>query len=198
MTSRRLIKSTESDHFHNWINLEDAKVDVPYKLNLNPPPDLLIAHEIKTVDAFISFMNVKLANFYCNIKYCVELSPQGRFHIHGWLTIKDLLGFYIHMLPRLNTMQGVLSTNITDMDTKSQYKTWDDYCTKQNKIIGKSWQLLVCNMMDAIDEIPKPIPQLKSVRVPKRKNEWKSQANLVDIITKESTDSPKGLTIELD
>lgn len=192
MTSHKLNKPM----FHNFVHIEDAKLNTPYKITLNPPLNLVGA--FNTVDEAKSFFGKQLQSFYCNYKYCIELDSKGRFHIHGWITITNILDFYIKELRKLKQWQGTISNNMTDFKTKSPYKTWDEYCMKQQKIIGIGWICSYSNMIYQLKDVPVPKAQLVApVRKAYKAEDCISMAQLIKD-NKTPSNSPTGFTIELE
>lgn len=59
-----------------------------------------------------------------------EVSPNGRWHYHGYITIKDPMLFYVHDIPHIISCATIAIEPITDEEG------WNDYITKQCHIIG--------------------------------------------------------------
>lgn len=73
-----------------------------------------------------------LATEYAYYKFYTELSPTGRIHYHGWITIINPLRFYLGDVHRLTTF-GTLSVKI--IPTLEDFDEWEIYCIKQAHIM---------------------------------------------------------------
>lgn len=60
------------------------------------------------------------------IKVRIELSPSGRLHLHGYITILDKMDFYLYLIPKLSDYGTIAIKPITDPFD------WEAYCNKQN------------------------------------------------------------------
>jgi len=77
-------------------------------------------HEFKKAIQLLFKKNIyPYAKYKCNI----EVSPMGRLHIHGKITINDPLGFYLDIHRLMNAGTVVIKFLQDD--------GWDDYCIKQ-------------------------------------------------------------------
>jgi len=107
---------------------EDAQVNTPYAFTYGPSdqqqfwddPDRFNKFKTKMLTFFMSTIGNK-----CNIKARIEVSPHGRLHLHGYITIVNKMEFYLFIVPKVETYGTLHITNITTED-------WDIYCTKQN------------------------------------------------------------------
>jgi len=60
------------------------------------------------------------------IKYRIELSPSGRLHLHGYITVLDKMEFYLYTISKLEEHGTIVIKEIKD-DV-----VWQEYCEKQN------------------------------------------------------------------
>lgn len=123
--------------FKNKVKLEDVQTWTKYKFTLNPeynPKDL------ETYDQFCKYIAKWLLSFkHANFTYCVEMSPVGRYHLHGYIIITDAFGFYSNEVKYLAPHNGLLGVEDPDFKGKT---SWEDYCYKQQHLTGLGWQVI--------------------------------------------------------
>lgn len=61
-----------------------------------------------------------------HIKVRIELSPHGRLHLHGYITIENKMDFYLYTIPKLQDYGNIVIKPITSPDE------WEKYCCKQD------------------------------------------------------------------
>lgn len=115
---------------HKALKLEDVKIGVNYAFTVNP---------IDKYQLFKSFtrlndINKEMHHYLGTLKHYVlypEISPKGRFHLHGWIWFNDnieIMQFYIDYLPMLQ------QKCCYEMDELNDVAVWTAYCTKQKTL----------------------------------------------------------------
>jgi len=128
--------------FKNTIKLEDAVPNKRYKFTLNPDwkPDYTDS-KISPINQFNRYIKRLLDDLtHASFSFCIELSPVGRFHIHGWLVMLDVKQFYTWDIHQISGINGLLGVDDPDFQGKM---TWAEYCYKQQPVIGVGWLALV-------------------------------------------------------
>lgn len=143
---------TKPTLFKNRVELEKCEKFRLYKFTLNPEQTKGETLDTFRKSIFKWFTHFKFANF----TYCIEASPTGRLHIHGWIAITNIKEFYCGELPQLAKIQGFMSPANTEWDAKGTYKTWDEYCYKQQHIIKIGWETVINQALDMNEDKDKP------------------------------------------
>lgn len=148
----------KTQNFHQEfksIPLEEIEEGKTYAFTLNPidlrPESLVGVHkgwlqEDVKLDLMSSIKKHKkyLANLnYCSVELYPELSPTGRLHYHGKITIYHPL-FFSHRDLRILQVYGKycithINDALDDDKKKKKYPNWDAYCTKQLKYFDKEY-----------------------------------------------------------
>lgn len=127
--------------FKNKLKLEEAQAWVKYKFTLNPD----YGKDIENLDQFQRYIKKWLSSFKnANFTYCIEISPTGRYHLHGYIILTNIREFYNNELKFLSSINGLLG--VEDPEFKGKM-SWPDYCYKQQHIIGIGWET-VTNVME--------------------------------------------------
>lgn len=64
---------------------------------------------------------------YCEIECRLEVSSQGRLHVHGRIAVKDIVRFFTVDIRRLQ------ARGTYEIDTIQDPVKWDQYCRKQSE-----------------------------------------------------------------
>lgn len=101
----------------------------PYDMlafTVNPEPQYF--GDLERLQKVIYYMKKLLASPNYEYKLYIEISPKGRIHGHGWITIVDPIKFYLFDIEKL-IKHSTICIKPIDNDEK-----WTDYCTKQAHI----------------------------------------------------------------
>lgn len=120
---------------NSFIKPEEALEGETYSLTINPSDDYqcLKANALNRFRVFKANMEIMLSKIYNYTRKCVmyiEISSQGRLHMHGTFQIKDILAFYLIVPHYLSTWCA------SEMDTIADGEKWEIYCTKSKDYIG--------------------------------------------------------------
>lgn len=82
-----------------------------------------------------------IQNIFKNLKYCEvllypELSPTGRLHYHGVLTVIDTIQFLWH------DVQIIREHAQCEIDTIKEMKVWEEYISKQYHLMKEYIEIL--------------------------------------------------------
>lgn len=113
--------------------------NVPYSLTISPSAQFKdtktanggtrlrleneLNHMVKTF--------VKMIRKYATVWLVPELSRNGYFHVHGIVTLHDVMGFHLYALPMLKSRSIF---EIDTMKTDEDKNTWIKYCRKDEKV----------------------------------------------------------------
>lgn len=135
---------------HTNISLEECKTDTPYAITIAPEVQF-VGYDKKTKLTPYSNPHATFFKYvFTHLEKCVnshyelyyELSPLGRQHYHGFLTVSNIAGFYtkdIHVL----RMIGTFCIKQQTMDSEGIINNiWFTYCTKQQEIWKDKFNLL--------------------------------------------------------
>jgi len=136
---------------HKLPSPEDVIPCEDYTLTLNPCDELQcfksnIIHRLNDFRMHQSTHLLCLVAPYAKYNLYIEISKRGRLHMHGTISITDVLGFYMKAIPAL------LSQYSLEIDTITDRKVWDIYCMKQAHIWPKKLNSIVTSQ--------KPLPTL--------------------------------------
>lgn len=121
---------------HNLLPPEAVELNTLYTFNLNPELEPYRDGHGYKCDSFsvwskkMSNIFNKLDNYGFNFFVVTECSKMGRAHLHGvcyFSSEKDLINWYVHMVPRLK-MWGAFEIDTID----DKYK-WYSYMLKQRE-----------------------------------------------------------------
>lgn len=172
---------------------EDMPVNVKLCFTINPAEQLPKADREVHTKNLLEYGKAHL--YACLGKLCysvaslnVELSKTGRLHWHGYLTVKDIKGFYLNDMPLLQKFGTYEIHKEEDLKTDKEikYKTWGAYITKQSNIWGKEY----INVF-----VPKKLEQLE-------KNVTAKKTKLEKLCLKHDMEAPEddtvGITVDED
>lgn len=122
-------KNTTYNQPHKAPKPEEIVINVEYSFTINPETQPT-KHNTET---FIQEGHKHLKHYLTRCKYSkytlyTELSSTGRLHYHGYVTINNISGFYIHDIHLLKYLGSF------EIDTISQMDTWENYIKKQQGI----------------------------------------------------------------
>lgn len=150
--------------YQSYVAPEDIELKTRYALTLNFSDRFqYVKNKVNRVDFFCACV-MKMLNEHldCVYKFYVEISNIGRLHIHGtvkFLTFRQQLKFY-ELLANFKDLNictykfGDINDELfadrhseaeDDLDGKT-YKTWDEYCKKQQVFwnnCGQEWTVIV-------------------------------------------------------
>jgi len=146
MTSQPSIYKNKEHEAHSCLEPESVKQNTQYTLTISPA-DRHQFYETKR-DRIAKFREqwygrllINLAP-YATYELHVEVSKAGRLHCHGYITIKDILGFYVYAIP-------FMRDNTTfEIDTIKDRKVWDEYCTKQKHLFDSGHNPMIQSLKD--------------------------------------------------
>ncbi len=87
------------------MQMEDMKAKTEYAFSINP--DKQYKHNNVFIHKYIAAFHYRVIdhledfNDIVKIRVFPEFSSTGRFHFHGYITIKKVLRFYAEVIPRL-------------------------------------------------------------------------------------------------
>lgn len=118
---------------------EDVTPITDYAITLNPSDAHQCFETTKTANRIQTFhtnMFGLVGGILCNYYYSLrlEVSPRGRLHYHGIISFRskeEILDFFIYSVHLLQ------KHFMYEIDTIEDRQVWDEYCTKQEHIIGK-------------------------------------------------------------
>lgn len=124
---------------NSWLKPEEVQTDITYSLTINPSDDYqcLKSNALNRFRVFQKNMDImldKLYNYVTDCKLYIEISAQGRLHMHGTFKIKDILAFYLIVPYYFSTWCA------SEMDTIKDPEIWYTYCTKSSEYMKE----LVC------------------------------------------------------
>jgi len=144
--------------FKNLIKMEECEPYVKYKFTLNP--DIKYTqNDGSRMLQFKNFLSSRLIFDSAGFTFCIEASPTGRLHIHGYIVIYDVRSFYTEDIANIAPYNGLMGAE--DPDYKGKM-TWEEYCFKQQKIMGCGW----ITTMEKVKDFPREIPVHKPVMKP--------------------------------
>lgn len=119
---------------HSCIKPECVDQDMLYTFSFNPQEQPLIENFYRvTLTRFQSWsetMDSKLKRMrHCTYKLVLEISTGGRLHYHGWISINNIMGFYLMDLKYLADLGTYEIDNIND------FQKWDTYVYKQRSFV---------------------------------------------------------------
>lgn len=112
---------------HKALKLEDVKPNTNYAFTINPINKYQMFNSFTRLSDIMKEMHHYLGCLKHYVLY-PEISPKGRFHLHGWIWFNDnieIMQFYIDYLP---TLQNKCTY---EMDVLTDVKIWTEYCLKQ-------------------------------------------------------------------
>lgn len=122
---------------HNEIpKYEDLQQGTLYAFTYAPSDRQQFWEELDRFELF----KKKIGTFFMSIlgktyiKFRIELSPHGRLHLHGYMTIDDKMSFYLYTIPKIEEFGQIHLKPINDPIK------WDAYCIKQN--LEQDWHYL--------------------------------------------------------
>jgi len=124
---------------HKGVPLEDIELDeVTYAISINyeKQPDKIdkacvYKYYRQVYDSLYKFRES------IDIILYIEASPTGRLHFHGYLQIKDYIG-YIEFLNDLKQYSSF------EIDTITEPEVWFEYCRKQEEIWREYMDKHIC------------------------------------------------------
>lgn len=122
---------------NSHIKPEDAYENTCYAFTINPS-DSLQQFELSSLRRLHDFkrdiekiLKRDLYPYTSDYLFNMEVSANGRLHLHGVIRINDLLGFYTKCIP------DMIKYASTELDTIEDPETWINYCIKQARIFGQ-------------------------------------------------------------
>ena len=114
----------------NILKIEDVKEGIYYAMTISPCDDHQYWREDDRVSKFQTYMrNYMVKKLLPNdFIFYIEVSPQGRLHLHGRLKFKNkksIMEFYV------STIRFLVLHNQIELDTIKDEDTWNNYITKQ-------------------------------------------------------------------
>lgn len=105
---------------------EEVTTDGWYTFNVNPAEQYSYEEPIKRWNDVYKLIQTLITdmNQCALIEGTLEVSRNGRIHMHGYLQFKDIIDFYLR-LPKM------LSKCTIKLDYITDYDKWEAYCTKQ-------------------------------------------------------------------
>lgn len=130
-------KSTSSANYVNWNNRrhknpppEEMKVNLGYAFTYNPEVQPLSPKFTLDLITWHNGMdNIFKDLKHCTVKLILEISSGTRWHYHGWITIKDIMKFFIYDLPVLR------ENGSYEIDHLNDTEVWRKYCLKQEDLM---------------------------------------------------------------
>ena len=110
------------------LKFEEMTTNVQYAVTLNPEDD---HQEWSALDRLSDFYHKqkKILTFMlkdsAHLDLMVELSPNGRLHFHGYLTLYDKIAFYLNVVHNLSKKYSI------KIDTLTSDGKWKEYIEKQ-------------------------------------------------------------------
>lgn len=110
------------------IKYEDMETNKAYAFTFAPSdkiqfwddPDRFNKFKQRIITSFTSLFSAK-----GKVMVTIEVSPHGRLHLHGYLTIADKMHHYLYIVPQLEEYGTICIKQLTSD------KEWNEYCTKQ-------------------------------------------------------------------
>jgi hypothetical protein len=147
MASEEKTKFTVKKPDKSFIKVEHTLCNERYAFNLAPELQFVgydkktrttgYAQPHKTFKEYVSLHLKSCKNAIFELYF--EVSPTGRQHYHGYITILDKPGFYTRDIHILNTIGSYLGKRITDPEI------WHEYCTKQQSVWGTKYNIININ-----------------------------------------------------
>lgn len=113
---------------HKALPLEAVKPGVNYAFTINPSDKYQLFNSFTRLSEIMKESHHYLGQLKRYVLY-PELSPKGRFHLHGWIwfnTDKEIIEFYLDYLPQLQRKCSY------EMDELNDVSVWTKYCLKQS------------------------------------------------------------------
>lgn len=110
-------------------SLEDLKIDEWYAITINPQDKYQRFNRQDRHNECLHDLRDKVIVNMDTYSYKLwpELSPKGRFHVHGIIKVDNKINFYAYCVPALLS-RGTVVIKPLDPDTPGE---WEKYCTKQ-------------------------------------------------------------------
>lgn len=110
-------------------DMEDLKVDQWYAITINPQDKYQFFNKVERHDKCLHKMRDDVLQTLESYDYILwpELSPKGRFHVHGKIRVVDKINFYSYCVPALLS-RGTLVIKLIEQEDE-----WNKYCTKQSE-----------------------------------------------------------------
>lgn len=111
-------------------DLEDLKVDQWYAITINPQDKYQFFNRVNRITDCLHKMRDDVLQHIGSYDYKIwpELSPKGRFHVHGIIRVTDKINFYLYCVPALLSRGTLVIKEIEDP------LIWEEYCKKQSEL----------------------------------------------------------------
>ncbi|AXH77558.1 MAG: putative replicase-associated protein [Cressdnaviricota sp.] len=109
---------------------EDMLIGVRYAITINPCDKMQKFRDPLRLTSFLNEISKLLYHNNKIYRYTLypELSPKGRLHYHGYITILDIDTFYLYSIPNLLKMSTIVIKPIKE----ESKEMWQNYCIKQS------------------------------------------------------------------
>lgn len=128
----------EKKNPHDSPSVESMEEGVRYAFTLNPDDTYQQFDQPLRLSRFYDMMKAMLLSYSDSfiVNATVEVSKNGRLHLHGFITFKNLLRFYIDDVHRL---QKVSTYCIKVLDDEAE---WEEYCSKAGNLIPEAYRYI--------------------------------------------------------
>lgn len=112
---------------HKGLPLETIKTGINYAFTINPIDKYQLFNSFTRLNDIMKETHHYIGTLK-NYVFYPEISPKGRFHLHGWTWFNDyrsIVEFYMDYLPQLQKRAAYEFDELNDPDR------WSTYCTKQ-------------------------------------------------------------------
>lgn len=115
------------------ISPEDMQIDGKYTFTINPEQQFTSKNNDmrERVNKFTTYLSTNLNRILYKTAIFVvhlEVSKNGRLHVHGMLKVKNILKFFIECIPQLQDIGSY------EIDTIKELSIWSMYCVKQDPL----------------------------------------------------------------
>lgn len=113
---------------HNLLKFEHMLLNTVYCITLNPEDDGQCFGNIQRINDFMEkhkkALNVIIKDT-CHLELMLEISPSGRLHFHGYITLFDKISFYSDIIHNL------MKKYMIEIDIINDPCVWNNYIVKQ-------------------------------------------------------------------
>lgn len=139
------------------LKVEELQLDIPYAITISPE-EQFVGYAKQTRSNVYTLPNKTFKDYvakhlqvckYSGYELFFEMSPVGRQHYHGFVTIKDISMFVTKDMHILRSIGAFVIKRITDegpkgqdVNTEAGTLTWHKYCSKQSGIWGTKYNII--------------------------------------------------------